>query len=403
METAALTEDTARFVLNATAAEFHADSAAAQGVLAFHRRLPGYRPTPCWPLPALAADLGIGRLWLKDESSRLGLPAFKILGASWATYATLASRLGLGIDDWHDLDGLRAALAPMRPLTLVTATDGNHGRAVARVARWLGFDARIFVPAGTATARTAAIESEGARVTAIDGSYDDAVIAAAAEGERPAHMIVSDTSWSGYTETPSRVIDGYTTLFAEARTEIRLAGERTPDLVVVQTGVGALAAAAVRAWKGRAGRAAILNVEPLDADCVLRSFLAGRPIQVPGPHRSVMAGLNCGTPSLVAWPDLATGIDCYAAIPDGYATEAMRRLAAAGLVSGETGASGLGGLIALLADPAARVARSSLGLGPASSVLVISTEGATDPANYERVVGRSAEMVPRLAHPLAHG
>ena len=403
MQTDDMVDGNARFVLNPHATGFRTAPRATREVIEFHRRLPGYRPTPCWPLPSVAAELGLKQTWLKDESSRLGLPAFKILGASWATYATLASRVGVGINHWRDFHDLQALLQPVRPLTLVTATDGNHGRAVARVARWLGFDARVFVPAGTAPARIAAIESEGARVAVVDGSYDDAVAAAAADGAEPGRMIISDTSWEGYTEIPSRVIDGYATLFAEAQTEIRLAGEASPDLVVVQTGVGALAAAAVRACKGAGSRSAVMNVEPLDADCVLRSFVAGKPVKVPGPHRSMMAGLNCGTPSLVAWPELAGGIDCFAAIPDAFAEGAMRRLAATGIVSGETGASGLGGLTALLTDPAAGVACAALGLGPDSSVLVISTEGATDPENYERIVGRTPEMVPRLAHPMAHG
>ena len=161
----------------------------------FHRRLPGYEPTPLIDAAAMAAERGLGALWIKDESSRLGLPAFKVLGASWAIYRLLRSRLGR-VPDWSTVDELRAALAPLGALTLCTATDGNHGRAVAWMARLLGYDACIFVPAGTVVARIEGIQSEGARVTVVDGTYDDAVDRAAEQASDDV-LVVSDTSWDG--------------------------------------------------------------------------------------------------------------------------------------------------------------------------------------------------------------
>lgn len=347
---------------------------------AFHRRLPGYAPTPLRDASALAAQLGIGKLWVKDEALRLGLPSFKILGASWATYQALIERLG-GEPSWNSVAELAEQLAPLQPLCLAAATDGNHGRAVARMAHLLGCTAQIFVPAGTAEARIAAIAGEGADVIVVDGSYDDAVAQSAAAAG-PHCLVISDTSWPGYETTPRRVIEGYGTIFAEIAAELESRGERTPDVVLVQMGVGALAAAAIGHYAG-ASRPQIIGVEPTRAACVLASLEAGALRSVPGPHDSVMAGLNCGLPSLIAWPLLRDGLAGVLAIDDAYACEAVRELARAGLTAGETGAAGLGGLLALNEQPdLMRQAR----IGPNSSVLVISTEGVTDPAAHTRLL-----------------
>jgi diaminopropionate ammonia-lyase len=346
-----------------------------------HRRLPEYAPTPLVECPAVATDLGLGSVWVKDESSRLGLPSFKILGASYATYRALDERLG-GIGDWAGIDDLRERVASLRPLSLVAATDGNHGRAVARMARLLGFGASVYVPAGTAAARIAAIESEGAAVEVVDGDYD-AAIRRSAEDAGPHHMVISDTSWEGYVRVPAWVIDGYTTIFAEVAEAF---GGDEPDLVVIPVGVGALAAATIH--HVRQGSAKILGVEPATAACVQASLREGEPVTVPGPHPSIMAGLNCGTPSLIAWPRLRRGLDAVVAIPDDRARDAMRTLAAAGIVSGETGAAALGGLYAVLTGADGPRVREMWGLGEDSRVLVLSTEGATDPAAYDEIVGR---------------
>ena len=355
-----------------------AGAAPSDHVIAMHRRLPGYDPTPIVDAPGLAAGLGLGRLSVKVESSRLGLPAFKMLGASWATYREVLRRLG--VDDpahapaWRDLADLRQLAAPLGPLTLTAATDGNHGRAVARMAALLGYRARIFVPVGTAAARIDAIESEGATVTVVEGTYDDAVRASAA-GAGPQTVVISDTSWEGYTDIPRWVIEGYSTIFAEA--DGQLPGP--PDVVVVQMGVGALAAAVVAHY---GARAAIVVVEPRSAACGLRSAEASHPVEVPGPHLSIMAGLNCGNVSVVAWPVVSAGADVFVAIDDDDAERAMRDLASIGVVAGETGGAGLAGLRAL--TEAADHIRD-LALADAA-VMVICTEGATDPDAYHRIV-----------------
>src|SRR5919107_3725935 len=183
--------------------------------LRFHRRLPGYGETPLVDAPRLAGALGVGKAFMKDESSRLGLPAFKVLGASWAVYRALEERLGdSGFGGWQTIEELKQRLEPLRPLSLVAATDGNHGRALARVARLLGLGARIFVPEDMAAARREAITGEGAEVIVVSGTYDEAVERSAAEeGERG--LVVSDMSWPGYERIPSWVIEGYSTMLFE--------------------------------------------------------------------------------------------------------------------------------------------------------------------------------------------
>jgi diaminopropionate ammonia-lyase len=355
--------------------------------LALHRRLPGYSVTPLVEVPALARANSVARVWVKDESTRLGLPAFKMLGASWAAYRAVVERLGWDPEPWTSLDQLRRALAPLRPLTLAAATDGNHGRAVARMARLLGVDAEIYVPKGTAEARIAAIEGEGARVTVVDGDYDAAVATAAATAAER-RLVIADVAWPGYEQVPSWVVEGYGTIFWEVDDQLAALGADGPDVVMVPVGVGALAAAAVRHYRRRGleRRPRLIGVEPLAAACVLRSLLAGRIVTVPGPHPSIMAGLNCGTPSVVAWPSLRDGLDAVVAVADRRARQAMRDLAAVGVIAGETGAASLAGLAELTAGPDAQEVRRATGLGADARVLLLCTEGATDPDAYRRIV-----------------
>ncbi len=373
-------------IRNPTRAALAHDPGAESAPLAFHRKLPGYEPTPLVDAPSLASALGVHRVLVKVESSRLGLPAFKMLGASWATYRSLVARLGAD-PHWESLDELRDAFAPLGKLTLAAATDGNHGRAVARMAKLLGYASHIFVPDDMVAARIDAIRSEGAEVTIVHGTYDDAVTTSAAAAD-DATLIISDTSWPGYTEPPGWVIDGYATIFAEVDETL---GAIALDAVFLPTGVGAFAAAGVAHYRGSGSATHLVSVEPSDADCVLESIRAGKMTEVPGPHRSCMVGLNCGNASLIAWPRLQTGLDFCVAIDDHRAEDAMRRLAAEGIVAGETGSAALAGAFGVLALGGA----ADVGLAADADVLVIVTEGATDPVNYERVVGRSPEEVRR--------
>jgi diaminopropionate ammonia-lyase len=355
--------------------------------LRFHRRLPGYEETPLVDAPKLASALGVGKVFVKDESSRLGLPAFKVLGASWAVYRTLEERLGEDFGDWEEIWELEEHLEPSLPLSLVAATDGNHGRAVARVARLLGLGAKIFVPGDMATARRKAIADEGAEVIVVDGTYDEAMERSAGEaGERA--LVISDMSWPGYERIPSWVIEGYSTMLWEIDDELQRRSEVGPDLVVVQVGVGAFAAAVARHF--RRPRASphpkLMSVEPASADCLLESVEAGSIVSVPGPHDSIMSGLNCGKPSLVAWPTVSRGIDLHIAVNDEPAREAMRLAAESGVVSGETGAAGLGGLLELMRAGGEEAARKALGVGEETRVLIFNCESATDPGAYLRLM-----------------
>lgn len=350
----------------------------------FHRRLPGYAPTRLVDAAPVAAALDVGRVWVKDESSRLGLPAFKMLGASWATYRAVVDRLGEDPEPWADVEELAATLAPLRPFRLAAATDGNHGRAVARMAKLLGFGCDIFMPDGSSSARVAAIESEGASCTVLPGAtYEDAVDRAKEEAG-PDCIVVSDTSWPGYEEIPRWVIDGYSTIFEEVDEQLESRGAPPVDVVVIQSGVGALASATASFYRARPGRQPwLLNVEPVDAACLLVSVEAGERTLVPGPHRSIMAGLNCGLPSMLAFPTVAAGFDAFVSVTDDDARRAMRELADVCVVAGETGAAGLAGLDVV----AERAAEWGAPLGPDTNVLVLCTEGATDPAAYREIVG----------------
>ena len=371
-----------RVLVNRDAGPLPAGARPGPEVQAFHRRLPGYAPTPLRSLPSVAAGVGVDRVLVKDESARLGLPAFKILGASWATYRLLCARLGGEEPAWVTLTDLAAVVAArLGPLRLVAATDGNHGRAVARTAGWLGLAATILVPEGTAAARIDAIAGEGAEVVVVPGTYDDAVQVSAgmaADGV----LVVSDTSWPGYEDTPRRVIEGYATIFAEVDT----AAPGPLDLVVVPLGVGALGAAA-GTW-ARAGREPgdgpmLVGVEPTSAACVTAAVEAGHVVEVPGPHDSIMAGLNCGLASPLALPTVATTFDAFVTVTDDHCRKAIRTLAEAGMDVGETGAAALAGLQALIADHEAEFP-----VPPQATVLLLATEGVTDPANFEQIVGR---------------
>jgi len=378
----------ARFFLNPDAGRAKIIGASpTRAPLSFHRRLPGYAPTPLLQAPALARLLRVGEVLVKIESSRLGLPAFKILGASWAIYRALEARLGLTLEQWQTISEFKHCLAPLRPMTLATATDGNHGRAVAHMAALLELEALIYLPAGTAQARIDGIASEGAQVEVVEGTYDDAVSRAAQDASEHC-LVISDTSWPGYEDVPRWVMDGYSTIFWEIDDELARPGQQSPELVAVQFGVGALAAAVVNHYRApdRDMQPKILSVEPLRAACALASMEDGEIVDVPGPHNSIMAGLNCGRASLVAWPIVSHGIDAFIAIADERAREAMRLLAAAGVVAGETGAAGLGGLLELLTGPDHTQHRADLRINETTRVLLLVTEGATDPAAYEAIV-----------------
>lgn len=347
--------------------------AARDDVLAFHRSLPGYESTPLRSAPRSAAGLGVRIVLVKDESRRLGMPSFKILGASWAVYRLLCERIGSDSRAPIPLSQLARLLRPEGPLELVAATDGNHGRAVARMARLLGLTAHILVPRDIAPARVTALRNEHARVTVVAGSYDDAV-RESAELADESHLVVSDMSWPGYTAVPAWVIDGYGTIAFEIQEQLAVLDQPPPNVVAVQIGVGAFAAG-ILPHLPESTR--VIGVEPTAAAGALASAEAGALTTVDPPHDSIMAGLNCGEPSPVAWPVISRRVDAFAAVDDEYAEAAMCRLAQDGIVAGESGAAGLAGLLAYGPE---------FGLSPDDTVLTIVTEGATDPVAYHEIL-----------------
>jgi diaminopropionate ammonia-lyase len=334
----------------------------------FHATLPGYRPTPLVGLPDLAAELGVAQVWVKDEADRFGLPAFKILGASWAVNRALSARAGHA-GAAGSLDELRRRVAGAA-VTLVTATDGNHGRALARMARLLDVRARISVPDGLAAAAVEAIAAEGAEVVRTGLVYDEVVerVARSVEG-RPDTVLVQDTSWPGYEDIPRWIVDGYSTLFDEI--DERIGADA--DLVVVPTGVGSLLQAALQHYRSaaRADRPAVLAVEPATAACVTASLAARRPVPVDTSSPTIMTGLNCGTVSGIAWPVISAGLDAAVGVGEDQARSALTDLHAAGLPVGPCGAAALAGLRVAAGD--AELA-GALGLDPHSVVVLVSTE-----------------------------
>ncbi len=350
--------------------------------------LPGYEHTPLVELTSVAPDLGLGGIVVKVESNRLHLPSFKMLGASWATFRALAEHTGMAAEGWDTLGEFATELRAHGPLTLAAATDGNHGRAVARMAGLLGLDTRVWVPYDTARSRIDAIESEGAEVIVIDGHYDDAIEESSAAASDNT-LVISDTSWDGYEDVPGWVIDGYSTIFAEVDTQLVSQNLRGPTHVITPMGVGALGAATVAHFDAKDPRPTIIGVEPSEAACVQAALEVGEVITIESEFRTSMVGLNCGTASRIAFPALAHGLDWTIAIDDDWAEQAMRIYANQGLVSGESGAATMGGLLALTDGPD----RTELGLDEDAEVLLIITEGATDPHNYERIVGRSPTEV----------
>ena len=353
-------------------------------VRAFHASLPGYAPTPLTEVPALAGELGVARVFVKDESSRLGLPAFKVLGASWAIHQFLTDE---PIAPAHPdratppdaLARLRAAAAHRPGLIFVTATDGNHGRAVARMARLMGTPARVFVPAVTDSATRAAIASENAEVTQINGGYDDAVATARLwAGDHPGAALIQDTAWPGYEDVPAWTVEGYSTLFAELDAQLTAADAGPPSLVAVPVGVGSLAQAAVMHYRAHGGQGdvtAVLAVEPDTAACLLASLRADKPTTIPTAN-TIMAGLNCGSISSSAWPYLSQGLDAAVAVTDDAAARAAADLAAPGISSGPSGASSLAGARAALTGPASPGRRAELGVAPSSVIVLLNTEAA---------------------------
>jgi diaminopropionate ammonia-lyase len=352
-------------------------AALAEASWAFHQGLRGYTATPLRRLAGLAGELQLASLAVKDESHRFGLNAFKVLGASFAMHHWLAT---------HQVSA---------ETVFTTATDGNHGRAVAWMARQLGFRAVIFMPAHSVPARVDAIQNEGAQVVLVDEGYDAAVQLALQAARTHEWVVIQDTATADYSEVPELIAAGYWTMARELEPSTHGPEHPEVDVVMLHAGVGTWAAAMVGYYWHRYGarRPRMVVVEPTAAACLLDSVRCGQPTPASGSLRTIMAGLNCGYPSTTAFETLRSSVDAFIAIPDEWAERAMRSLATPRgsdpvVVAGESGAAGVAGLMAVMEDPAYAGVREHVGLGRGSRVLAWSTEGATDPVGWERVVGR---------------
>jgi diaminopropionate ammonia-lyase len=351
---------------------------------------PGYAPTPLLDLVGIAEAAGLRVLRLKDEAGRFGLGSFKALGGAYAVAEVVAGELvRQGVAPAAASTDLMAGRwrTDTETITVTCATDGNHGRAVAWGARRCHCRAVIFVHEGVSAGRATAIAAYGAEIRRVPGTYDDSVRVATAEAEANGWLVVSDTSWPGYTEVPRAIMQGYRVMADEAVTQwgAAQADGAPPTHVFVQGGVGGLAAAVSVQMRAALSPAPMLVVvEPDRAACLLASAELGELTSVPGDLDTLMAGLACGEPSLLAWQELDRGAAAFMSIPDDAAVATMRMLAQPGIVAGESGVAGLAGCLLAAGDPAAR---EILGLGVDSRVLVFSTEGATDPELHARLVG----------------
>lgn len=350
---------------------------------------PGYAPTPLRDLPAIAALAGVAAVRLKDEAERFGLGSFKALGGAYAVAQVLSAELARrGVAPAATSADLLAGIyaAATQALTVTCATDGNHGRAVAWGAQRFGCRSVIFIPHSVSPARADAIARQGAEVRRVPGTYDDAVREAARVAAAEGWFVVSDTSWLGYTAVPVDVMQGYRLMADEAADQWD--GD-APTHVFVQGGVGGVAAAVSVHLRARiAPPPALVVVEPDRAACLLASAELGLPTAIPGGLDTIMAGLACGQPSLIAWAELERAAAAFMAVPDEAAIACMKLLAREGIVAGESGVAGLAGFLLAANDPAAR---ATLGLQADSRVLLFSTEGATDPELYRRLVEATGE------------
>ena len=369
-------------------AEFEAIASLARARQALDEisRWPGYSATPLLRLDAIARDIGVARIYYKDESRRFGLKSFKALGGAYAVACQLRERIEALTGERTDIDDLlqQKYAKLVQDIVISCATDGNHGRSVAWGCRLFGCGCVIYIHRDVSIGRQRAMEEFGARVIRIDGNYDDSVKQADADAHRHGRIIVSDTSYPGYMEIARDVAIGYTVMLSE--TVSQLDGD-IPTHVFVQAGVGGLAASVCayfwELWGRRRPRFVV--VEPERANCLQQSARQGRPVAVEGNLETLMAGLSCGEVSLLAWQILERGADDFMTLSEDAVAPCMRLLAANSppIEAGESAVAGIGAAIAARAD---EDMSARLGLDDSSRILVLGTEGATDPELYRRLV-----------------
>jgi len=346
---------------------------AESNALQYHSSLDVYQPTPLVSLPNLALKYGVGEIYVKNEAFRFGLNAFKGLGASYAINQILKKSGNIS--------------------TFCTATDGNHGRAVAWASKLAGKKSVIFVPKNTAINRIEAIEREGGIVIVTDDHYDRTCEIAAETSKKKGWKLVQDTSWEGFEEIPALIMAGYLTQFREMESTLHLLPKPKIDIVFLQAGVGSWAGAGIWYYLNRYGKnkPKIIIVEPYEAAGIFESFKAGERIIPKGSYQTIMAGLNCGIPSLYAWEIIKNGADAALRIPDEYAERAVSELYYPHgddlrITAGESGAGGLAGFISVMTNPNLEELKEELQISKETTVLLTNTEGATDLEGFIRIV-----------------
>lgn len=347
--------------------------------LSFHRTLDNYKPTPLVELPDLADFYDVGKIYVKDESFRFGLNAFKGLGASYAIHQILQKDPSIN--------------------TFCTATDGNHGRAVAWSAKMLGKSSRVFVPRDTTLARIKAIENEGAIVEKIDGNYEETCAYAQKISFENDWQLVQDAATENYEEIPAYIKAGYFTHFRELEDSLHGLPKPEIDVVFIQAGVGSWPAAVAWYYLNRYGknRPKIVIVEPKEAAGILASFIKGDRTSPNGTYKTIMAGLNCGIPSTTAWEILSTSVDAAMAIEDDFTEKAIQKLYYPEgkdkmIISGESGAGGFAGFLALMTDSRFQKLKEHLDINSGTRFLFYSTEGDTDPANFKKIISSGKNL-----------
>ena len=364
---------------------------------AFHESFPQYCVTPLVKLEQMARYLGLGQVYVKDESYRFGLNAFKVLGGSFAMARYIAQQTGKDVSELpYEVLTSGELKEEFGQATFFTATDGNHGRGVAWAANKLGQKAVVLMPKGTTQTRLNNILAEGARATIEPYNYDECVRRANAMAEQTEHgVMVQDTAWDGYEEIPAWIMQGYGTMAMEADEQVRELGEEAPTHVFIQAGVGSLAGAVQGYFANRypENPPKVVVVEAEAAACLYRGAVKGDgSIQiVDGDMETIMAGLACGEPNTISWDILKNHVDTFAAVPDWVAARGMRMLAApikgdTPITSGESGAAPFGALACIMCMEEYRELREHLGLDQNSRVLLFSTEGDTDPDRYKSIV-----------------
>ena len=370
----------------------------------FHRQIPDYHMTPLVALPNLAQLLGVGGIYVKNESERLHMSSFKVMGGSYAVYNLVKKLLGRENEDLsYEYLTSKECHDALGNVVFCSATDGNHGRGLAWACQKLNHPCKIYVHSETSQPRIDAIKRFGAEVTVVDGNYDDAVRQAALDAEKNGWYVVSDTSWEGYEEIPTWIMQGYTSILLEAQEQFAGMGIAKPTHVFVQAGVGALAASVVGFYSALFPNdpPLFIVVEPDKAPCIYESIEAGdgKCHSVKGDLDTIMAGLACGEPSPIAFDILNNNADIFLQTPDNVAARGMRILGCPLhgdpiVISGESGAVPLGALFALCTDEIDPKLKEALKLDSNSQIFMVNTEGNTDPIEFRRILWDGKNPVP---------